>query len=218
MTYNIGKFITFEGGEGGGKTTQSKLLTAALDTASISHIHTREPGGTEGAEAIRDLLVTGETNKWDPVTETLLHFAARRDHTTKIIQPALMHGQWVVCDRYTHSTLAYQGYGHQLGVDYVKLLRNLTIGRIHPCLTFIFDIDPAIGLTRAASRKGNETRYENMDVTFHQRLRDGFQQLALSEPERCILLDANQPIEAIHHFIITTINQRFGTKLPLSSK
>lgn len=214
MTNMLGKFITFEGGEGCGKTTQSALLVEALSHASIPHIHTREPGGTEGAEAIRQLLVTGDTNKWDPVTETLLHFAARRDHVTKVIQPALVSGQWVICDRFIHSTLAYQGYGHQLPMQYIVALRNLVIGRVHPCLTFMLDTPPDIGLKRAASRHGTETRYEEMDIAFHKRLYHGFKEMAQNEPERCVLIDATGDIASIHQRIITTVNQRFDLHLP----
>lgn len=205
-----GKFITFEGGEGGGKSTQSGLLAEMLRKQNIDCIQTREPGGTEGAEAIRNLLVTGETNRWDPMTELLLHFAARRDHVEKKIKPALMEGKWVICDRFIDSSLAYQGYGHGSGVDFVEMMHRLVIGNLMPDLTFILDIPPGIGIGRTSERKGDENRYERMVGSFHERVRLGFLAVAAKYPERCVVLDASSPIDAIHGQIMKVLKERIG--------
>lgn len=206
----LGKFITFEGGEGSGKSTQSKLLVEWLQQNHIDVVHTREPGGTEGAEAIRSLLVTGDEKRWDAVTELCLLAAARRDHVVKKISPALVEGKWVVCDRFIHSSLAYQGYGLQLGEEIIKAMHHLTVGRIQPCLTFLLDIDPLIGIRRALERTGNETRYEQMDKEFHHRLRQGFLRLAERNPERMKRIDATQPIATIHQKIIEQCKENFA--------
>jgi len=197
-----GIFITFEGGEGGGKSTQSKLLGEFFQSIGKSVVLTREPGGTKGAEDIRSLLVKGETDKWDHVTETLLHLAARRDHVEKIIKPALAKGEVVICDRFCDSTLAYQGYGHGLGVEYINNMQKLVIGDFRPDLTFILDIDPKAGITRAGSRGDKEDRYEKMGSGFHDRVRNGFLNIAQAEPNRCHVIDANRPIEEIHKAIV----------------
>ena len=206
----IGKFITFEGGEGCGKSTQSALLCKALEHANIPHIHTREPGGTEGAEAIRSLLVTGDINRWDSMTELLLHFAARRDHLTKVIKPSLEQGTWVICDRYVHSTIAYQGYGHGLSLETIKMISNLVIGRVKPCLTVVLDADPAIALARTHQRTHNETRYEAMEHHFHHRLRQGFLELSKTDTNRFITLDATDDIQSIQDAIRQRIYQQFA--------
>lgn len=209
----LGKFITFEGGEGSGKSTQSKLLVEYLKQQNIEVIHTREPGGTDGAEAIRSLLVNGEIGRWDSVTEVLLLAAARRDHVMRKIKPALESGTWVVCDRYVHSTIAYQGYGHGLGTDFISMISNMTIGRMLPCLTFVLDIDPKQGIQRANARNTGEDRFENMDVSFHEQLRNGFLSMAKNEPERMFILDATEDIKAIQHKISDIVVQRFGLSL-----
>ncbi len=205
-----GKFITFEGGEGGGKSTQSKLLVEALTARGIKVIWTREPGGTEGAEAIRQLLVTGDVNRWDAVTETLLHLAARRDHVVKRIEPALAEGTWVICDRFIDSTMAYQGYGHALGRVYIDMLTRLAIGSLMPDLTFILDINPEEGIERTVARAGVENRYEQMDTTFHQLLHQGFLAQAGHAPERCVVVNAAQPIEVLHQHIWDVVRERAG--------
>jgi dTMP kinase len=209
----LGKFITFEGGEGGGKTTQSKLLCEALQKAGYTPCHTREPGGTEGGEAIRALLVKGDTARWDAVTETLLHFAARRDHVMKVVRPQLEAGNDVICDRFIHSTYAYQAFGHGLGVEYIRNLHNLTIGRVYPCLTFIMDIDPAQGIGRTEKRLGDENRYERMDRSYHETVRQGFLTMAAREPERCVVLDATKPVEVLHKDVLEVVNARFGREI-----
>lgn len=205
-----GKFITFEGGEGGGKSTQSKRLAEVLTSRGIPVTLTREPGGTEGAEAIRQLLVTGDVNRWDAVTETLLHLAARRDHVVKHIQPALQTGTWVICDRFTDSTMAYQGYGHDLGRPYIEMLTQLAIGSLAPDLTFILDINPEDGIGRTKTRAGVENRYEQMDTTYHHTLRQGFLAQAGHAPERCVIVNAAQSIENLHQYILEVVDARLG--------
>lgn len=185
-----GRFITFEGGEGSGKSTQAPRLAERLIEAGFAVTLTREPGGTDGADAIRGLLVEGEASRWEPKAEALLHFAARRDHVTRVIEPALAAGGWVVCDRFTDSSVAYQGYGHGLGADFIHALADLTLGDFRPDLTLILDIDPQIGLQRAGKRGDNETRYENMGIDFHRRLRAGFLEIAEAEPGRCAVIEA----------------------------
>lgn len=185
-----GLFITLEGGEGSGKSTQAKKLQAALGALGQTVTVTREPGGSPGAEAIRSLLVTGAADRWDGMTEALLLFAARRNHVERTIKPALDAGSIVICDRFTDSTMAYQGYGHDLGRETVEQLSAIVLGNFRPDLTLILDIPVEDGLKRAVSRGGDEQRYEDMDVAFHHHLRDGFLDIAKREPDRCRVIDA----------------------------
>lgn len=208
-----GTFITFEGGEGSGKSTQLSLLFEALQSAGIDCIKTREPGGTPGAEKIRDMLVSGKADRWDAVTETLLFYAARLDHVNKLIKPALASNKTVICDRFADSTIVYQGIGKNLTEEYVRTLHQLVLGNFAPDLTLILDIDPAVGLKRAAERKGGEGRFESMDIDFHHRIRTGFLSIAKREPERCIVLDAAQDKNVLHKQIVSAINQRLGLSL-----
>jgi len=208
------KFITFEGGDGCGKTTQSKLLHQALESIGNEAIWTREPGGTEGADVIRALLVEGDACRWDGMTETLLHFAARRDHVEKSIRPAMRQGKWVVCDRFVDSTLAYQGYGHGLGIQAIKNLHNQTIGGFEPHLTFVFDMSVTSALQRTQQRAGVENRYEQMDAGFHERLRAGFLSIAQDNPDRCVVVDASQTIEQVRSVICNEVSSRFNIDLP----
>jgi dTMP kinase len=210
---NTAKFITFEGGEGGGKSTQSRLLVEAFTKAGLQTLHTREPGGTTGAEDIRQLLVTGEIAKWDPITECLLNLAARKDHIDKLIFPALKSRKYVISDRFSDSTMSYQGYGHQLGRAIIEQLQNLTIGTFKPDLTIILDIPIDTGIDRADQRGGKENRYEKMGKEFHQRVRNGFLEIAKFEPERCVLINANNTIESIHRQIINIVNERLNLSL-----
>src|SRR5918996_1848434 len=173
-----GRFITLEGGEGTGKSTQVHLLATTLSLAGITVHTTREPGGSTGAEHIRELLVRGEVLRWDPMTESLLHFAARRDHLEKTVRPALARGEWVVCDRFADSTMAYQGFGMGLGRQAVESLYRLVVETFAPDLTLILDLPVEEGLRRAAARAGTDTRYERMDASFHERVRGGFQEIA----------------------------------------
>jgi dTMP kinase len=186
-----GLFITLEGGEGSGKSTQARRLHATLEALGHEVTVTREPGGSPGAEAIRTLLVTGDVDRWDGMTEALLLFAARRDHVERTIKPALDSGHIVVCDRFIDSTMAYQGYGHDLGRETVEQLSGMVLGEFKPDLTLILDLPVEDGLKRAVSRGGDEQRYEDMDVAFHHRLRDGFLDIAKREPARCRVIDSS---------------------------
>lgn len=208
-----GRFITLEGGEGAGKSTQIRLLADALRAAGIDVVTTREPGGSPGAEAVRDLLVNGEPGRWLPVSEAMLLSAARHDHVMRTIRPALDAGQWVLCDRFADSTMAYQGYGHGLDQGVLTALRDIAVGDTKPDLTLILDIDPAQGLARAASRRGGEDRYERMQITFHEKLREGYQAIAKAEPSRCAVIDASSGIDAIQSDIRAAIADRLGVVL-----
>ncbi len=208
-----GTFITFEGGEGSGKSTQIALLEKAFQNAGIECVKTREPGGSAGAEQIRDLLVNGDVDAWDADTETLLFYAARLDHVNKIIKPALKKKHTVLCDRFADSTMVYQGVGKQVPNDYIHALHKLTLVDFSPNLTLMFDIDPKIGLKRAADRNGGEGRFESMDISFHQQVRQGFLKIAKTDPERCAVIDASLDIQTVHQSIITLVNKRLGTTL-----
>ena len=175
---------------------------------------TREPGGSVGAEQIRGLLVAGEIHRWDAMTEALLHFAARRDHLAGTILPALGRGACVISDRFADSTMAYQGYGHGLGREAVQTLYRLCVGDLKPDLTVILDISVEAGLARAAGRPGGEDRYERMPADFHQRLRDGFLEIARREPERCVVVDATPGADSVHAAIVDAVNSRLRLSLP----
>lgn len=205
-----GRFITFEGGEGAGKSTQLRLLAQALEARGLSVLTTREPGGSPGAEAIRTLLVTGETGRWDGLTEALLHYAARRDHLRCTILPALAAGTWVLCDRFNDSTLAYQGFGHGAERAGLDALYRMVAGDLRPDLTLILDLPVEQGLARAGLRNGtgDEDRYERMDRSFHQRLRQGFRSIAEAEPARCAVIDATPGTEEVQAAILATVLAR----------
>lgn len=213
-----GRFITLEGGEGAGKSTQQRRLAAWLRQSGIDTVETREPGGSPGAEEIRRLLVTGTPGRWDPTTEALLHFAARRDHLVKVVEPARQRGSWVVCDRFADSTMAYQGYGHGLGRAVVESLYTLVVGEGGPDLTLVLDLPVAEGLARARMRGqgratsdgAGEDRYEKMDLEFHQRLRDGFHDIVAREPQRCLLIDASGDEDAVAARIRDAVTGRLG--------
>jgi dTMP kinase len=208
-----GRFITVEGGEGAGKSTQVALLVAALEHAGISSLATREPGGSSGAEAIRRLLLEGEGARWDAQSETLLLTAARRDHVTRVIEPALVRGMWVVSDRFADSTLAYQGYGRGLAAVEIAALQRFALGDFAPDLTLILDLPAATGLARAAARSPSADRFERLDPSFHDRLRRGFLEIAAAEPGRCVLIDASGEPEAVHHDVFAAVTQRLGAAL-----
>ncbi|MBT5455527.1 MAG: dTMP kinase [Rhodospirillaceae bacterium] len=192
-----GRFITLEGGEGAGKSTQIALLVSHLQSLGHETIETREPGGSPGAEKIRDLLINGPTDRWDGVTEALLHFAARREHVQKTILPSLERGAWVLCDRFADSTLAYQGYGHGVDHGFIQTLYRETVGDLEPDLTLILDIPVEQGLKRADTRGSGGTRYERMDQAFHTRLREGFLDIARRNPQRCTVIDATASIDQV---------------------
>lgn len=208
-----GRFITLEGGEGSGKSTQAALLADDLSAAGRDVLLTREPGGAPGAEDIRGLLVTGSVGRWDPLTEALLHYAARREHVLGAIAPALDAGRWVVCDRFADSTLAYQGWGHGVSREIIAALHQAVVGDVCPDLTLILDLPVDAGLERAAARHGGEDRYERMDSAFHERLRKGFLEIARKEPARCAVIDATASVEAIRAEIRKTVGQRLGIQL-----
>ena len=206
----VGPFITFEGGEGVGKSTQCKMLATAAQTAGFQCELTREPGGSEGAEAIRNLLVTGETGRWDGLTEALLNYAARRDHLTRRIQPAMAEGKWVISDRFADSTMAYQGYGHELDKETIRRLHRLVCGGFRPGLTIVLDLASDRGIGRAIEREGSEDRYERMSLAFHERVRAGFLEIARREPDRCVVIDANRTVEAVHELVVGAVRERLG--------
>jgi len=208
------KFITFEGGEGGGKSTQVKLLAQSFQNAGLNAVLTREPGGAPGAEEIRNLLVSGAVDRWQPMSEVFMHYAARVEHVTRTISPALAQGKWVISDRFADSTMAYQGYGHNLNRDDLKRLYRLALGGFRPDLTLILDLPVDAGLMRAGARGDQEDRYERMGADFHQRLRDGFLDIARAEPMRCQIVDATDSIDGVHAQIISRINSQFGLTLP----
>lgn len=207
------RFITLEGGEGAGKSTQIKLLAASFAKAHIEAITTREPGGSPGAEAIRELLVKGDVNRWDPVTESLLFMTARYDHLHNTVRPALTVGKWVLCDRFFDSTYVYQGVSKGVDGAWLKKLYVLLYGPFVPDFTLLLDLPPEQGLKRASARHGDETRFEQMDIGFHHKLRDGFLNLAREEPQRFQLIDATQDEMAVHKAILAAVNAKFGLSL-----
>ncbi len=205
-----GRFITFEGGEGTGKSTHIRLLSETLRGLGLQVATTREPGGSEGAEQIRHLLVEGEPGRWDSMTEALLHFAARRDHLCRSVWPALAEGSWVLCDRFADSTVAYQGYGQGLPRDAIDGLYRLVVGDFRPDLTIVLDVPVEDGLRRAHHRGGTEDRYERMQQAFHERLRQGFLAIAEDNRERCVVIDATAPRAEVQAAVLATVRDRFG--------
>jgi len=208
-----GRFITFEGGEGGGKSTQARQLARALEQAGIAVALTREPGGAPGAEEIRRLVVEGAPERWDALTEALLLTAARREHVVRTIEPALAAGRWVISDRFADSTLAYQGYGHGVDRGALETLRRLAAGTLTPDLTLILDVPVELGLARAHQRRGHELRFEAMDREFHERLRQGFHAIAAAEPARCVVIDATGPADAVTRAVIAAAAERLALTL-----
>ena len=185
------RFITFEGGEGAGKSTQLKRLVAHLASAGREVVATREPGGSPGAESIRELVLNGAADRWSPVTETLLMYAARRDHVERVIRPALARGAWVVCDRFADSTRAYQGAAGGTDPGLIAAMETFILEDTRPDLTLIFDLPVEAGLARATARAGAELRFESKGLAFHERLRAGFLAIAQAEPKRCAVIDAS---------------------------
>lgn len=203
-------FITFEGGEGAGKSTQIRRLQSRLEGYGKACIATREPGGAPGAEAIRALLVQGDGDRWDAVTDALLFTAARRDHCVRTIWPALQQGVWVLSDRFFDSSRAYQGVGLGLGINKVDELTRFAIGDFKPDLTIILDLPVEEGLARAMKRTGQETRYESLGLEFHERQRQAFLDFARVEPDRFIVLDARASIDMVEDVIWQAVTHRFG--------
>lgn len=208
------RFITLEGGEGAGKSTQLKLLAQSFAAAGHATLATREPGGSKGAEAIRGLVVSGAVDAWHPVTESLLFMAARYDHLATHIEPALAQGKWVLCDRFYDSTYVYQGMAKAVGGEWLDQLYSHLFGNLAPALTLLLDLPPEAGLARADAR-GNlaESRFERMGLDYHTALREGFLMRAAREPHRIHTVDATQAAPAVHHAILAVVNARFGLAL-----
>ena len=204
-----GKFITLEGGEGAGKTTQAKRLKASLEAAGIETIMTREPGGTFGAEAIRELVLTGSQDRWSGMTELLLMYAARLDHVDKLIKPALARGVWVICDRFSDSSMAYQGYARGLGRERVAALDAAVMGGFAPDLTVVFDIDPILAQRRVKTRGEELSRFDGEALEFHKVLRDAFLDIAKRNENRVKLVDAASSRDAIEAKIKHIMGQQF---------
>jgi dTMP kinase len=203
-----GRFITLEGGEGAGKSTQAGLLAAFLQEKGLETVVTREPGGTPGAEAIRALLVDGPPDRWDAWTEALLMTAARRDHIIRLIQPALKAGAWVICDRFADSTVAYQGAAGGLGAEAMRRLMAPVLEGCEPDLTLIIDLPVEEGLARAGTRGGGEDRFEKQGAEFHGKVRQGFLDVASSAPERCVVIDGLADVETVAGSIRKTVLER----------
>ncbi len=214
-----GRFVTFEGGEGSGKSTQIKMLADRLNGARLKTIVTREPGGSAGAEVIRHLVLSGMGKLLGPETESLLFAAARDDHVNQVIKPALEHGTWVLCDRFTDSTRVYQGKLGKVDPKLLRAMERVTIGDLKPDLTIILDVPVAVGLQRAIKRRGNAVadRFEAEGLGFHEKLREAYRQIATDDPVRCALIDANADAETVgarvwkalrdHLFSSATLNE-----------
>ena len=205
----VGKFITLEGGEGAGKSTQLTNIKEFLISKGIDVITTREPGGSAGGEAIRSLHVLGDPDRWDAVSEALLMNAARRDHIVRLIRPAMESGKWVVCDRYADSTLAYQGYAGGVAIEKLNALYDFISDGLSPDLTVVFDIDPEVGISRSFGRSNNETRFEQKNMEFHQKIRQGFLKIASENSQRCKVVDASQKQDIIKQELLDLITKKF---------
>ncbi|MBQ7284936.1 MAG: dTMP kinase [Alphaproteobacteria bacterium] len=210
-----GKFITFEGGEGTGKSTQLRLLADFLRTKGINVVETKEPGGTQTGQELRRILVTGDKDKFDATAEALLYFADRHIHMTQKVWPEMEKGNWVLSDRFADSTVAYQyfGYNKRVSREDLDSLYKIAVGNFKPDLTIILDINPEIGLARsfnkAATMDVKELRFEGRELAFHQRMRQGFLEIAQQEPQRCVVLNADKSIEVLHNDIVKIITERF---------
>lgn len=204
-----GKFITLEGGEGAGKTTQAKLLVAALNEVGIETVLTREPGGTFGAEAIRKLVLDGNQDRWSGMTEVLLMYAARVDHVEKLIMPALERGAWVISDRFADSSRAYQGYARGVDLNRVSAVHSAVMDGFEPDLTILFDIDPVIAMKRVETRGEELSRFDAETMEFHNSLRTAFLDIAQKNQDRFFTLDAGEKREAVHTRMIYAVTQKF---------
>ena len=200
-------FITLEGGEGAGKTTQAQLLADALVARGVTVLRTREPGGAPGAELLRELLLGGSVD-WAARAEMLLHFAARAEHVVKTIKPALEAGSWVVCDRFYDSTMAYQGYGQ--GEDRAAIATLIGLLGIAPDVTLVLDVSDSVAVARQIARGADADRYERLDAFFHARVREGFRDIAAAEPQRCVLIPADGTIAAVHGAIMQALRARLA--------
>jgi dTMP kinase len=206
---NTGRFITLEGGEGTGKSTQIRRLTTALEEKGIQVLATREPGGSPGAEQIRKLMVEGEPGRWDAITETLLAYAARADHVARTIGPALRAGRWVISDRFNDSTFAYQGTGRGVPRETIRRIDAAVLDDFQPDLTLVLDLDVKVGLERALARGLSENRFEKFGADFHEKLRQSFLDIAKRNPERCRVIDASGTEDQVAETILTAVSRRF---------
>jgi len=198
-------FITLEGGEGAGKSTQTRLLADALVARGLPVLRTREPGGAPGAETLRGLLLGGSAD-WSAPAETFLHFAARAEHVEKTIRPALAAGMWVVCDRYYDSTMAYQGYGQGADRDMIATLAGLL--RLDPDVTLVLDVSEPVAIARQLQRGSDADRYERLDAFFHARVNAAFRDIASHAPQRCVLISADGSEDEVHAAIMTALQAR----------
>jgi len=203
-----GRFITFEGGEGTGKSTQVARLVERLRSRDMEVLQTREPGGSDGAEDIRNIALNGDPGRWSALTETLLMFAARSDHLERTIRPALEAGRWVVCDRFADSSRAYQGAGGGTPAAFIETLDAAIVGDTQPDLTLVFDLPVEVGLERAFGRGLFETRFESKGLEFHERLRRGFRDIAAAHPERCVMVDAEGDPETVEARVWAAVEAR----------
>jgi dTMP kinase len=210
---STGRFITLEGGEGTGKSTQARRLAQRLAGEGREVVATREPGGSSGAEAIRALLVEGAADRWSATSETLLMYAARLDHIERVIAPALARGAWVVCDRFLDSTRAYQGAGGGAPTALIEALERDVVGSTRPDLTLILDLPVGVGLKRAAGRAAGEGRFEAKGVAFHKRLRQSFLDIAAAEPGRCAVIDARATVNKVEAAIWRVVEARLGAAI-----
>jgi dTMP kinase len=208
-----GKFITFEGGEGAGKSTQAGLLAARLQARGIDVVLTREPGGSAGAEIIRHVILSGAAKPLGPEVEAVLFAAARADHLDHVIRPALERGSWVVCDRFADSTRVYQGALGKVDPRIVRGLERVTVGDAIPDLTVILDLAAELGLQRTRSRNagGDGDRFEQEGLDFHKQLRAAYREIAAREPGRCILIDASAPEDKVADEVWNAIRRRLGS-------
>lgn len=202
-----GFFITLEGGEGAGKSTQLRRLADHLASSGREVVTTREPGGSEGAEAIRALLVSGAADRWSAMSETLLLYAARSDHLERTIRPALARGAVVISDRFADSTRAYQGAAGGIDPDFILEIERQVLADTRPDLTLIFDLPAEIGLERAAGRGAAEARFESKGLEFHRRLREGFLAIAHAEPRRCRIIDAARPLDDVTASVLAAVDE-----------
>ncbi|WP_315811027.1 dTMP kinase [Bradyrhizobium sp. SZCCHNR2028] len=214
-----GRFVTFEGGEGAGKSTQIKMLADHLQKEGVRLVLTREPGGSPGAEIMRHLVLSGMGRLLGPEAETLLFAAARDDHVRNVILPALNQGSWVLCDRFFDSTRAYQGSQGKVAPDVLNAMQRVTIGDLKPDLTLILDIPVEIGLKRAGARRGAGTpdRFEGEDIKFHKGLRDAFHKIAAEDPRRCVLIDATASAETVSQLVWDAVRERLFTEVAAAS-
>ncbi|NNE58729.1 MAG: dTMP kinase [Hellea sp.] len=204
-----GKLITFEGGEGAGKSTQADRLAKFLNKAGIETLLTREPGGTFGAEAIRDLVLSGTQDRWSGLTELLLMYAARLDHVEKLIKPAIERGVWVISDRFADSSMAYQGHARGLGKERVEAVHKAVFDDFEPDITILFDMDPVMAMKRVETRGEKISRFDAESIEFHKELREAFKKIASDNPDRIHTINADASIESVETQILFAITQKY---------